>query len=295
MKYKNIHFIINPAAGNEVPILSYINKVFCDTDITWDVSITKKDKPIVDIVNSLKGKDIDIIAVYGGDGSVTEVAAALCGSDTPMAIIPGGTANVMAKELGLPLTAPGALQLLVGNNTRTEHLDMGTMNGKPFLLRVNLGIMADMILKVDSTQKNTFGQMAYGISALKTMVDTQPVKYTLTIDGERIETSGVSLTVTNAGNAGMGQFVLQQGISITDGMLDVLLLPNADLTTILKVAGNTVMSNDTDVVKHWQCKNVTIEMEQEQHFICDDHEETASLIAIKILPASLKILVPNHA
>jgi len=294
MKYNNIHFIINPAAGNEVPIISYINKVFCDTDIDWDVSITKKNKPIDGIVRSLIG-NTDIIAVYGGDGSVTEVAAALCGSDTPMAIIPGGTANVMAKELGIPLATLEAIQLLAGGDTRIEQVDMGTMNNKAFLLRVNLGIMADMILKVDSAQKETFGQIAYGISALKTMLDIQPVLYALKIDGERIEASGVALTVTNAGNAGMGEFVLQQGISVTDGLLDVLLLPNADLTSMLKVAGSTVMNSDTDVIKHWQCKEVTINMENEQHFICDDHEETALQIVIKVLPASVKILVPYKA
>src|ERR1700761_5133450 len=98
MKFKNIHFIINPASSKEEPILFFINKVFNDSAVDWDVSIIKKNRNAGVIAKKLIGKT-DLVVVYGGDGCVTEVASALHGTSIPMAIIPAGTANVMAKEL----------------------------------------------------------------------------------------------------------------------------------------------------------------------------------------------------
>jgi diacylglycerol kinase (ATP) len=294
MKFKHIHFIINPASGKEEPILSYINQVFDNSDINWDVTVTKRGISAGDIARTLIGKT-DLIAVYGGDGCVTEVASALYETAMPMAIIPGGTANVMAKELAIPIDTKEAIQLLISEQVSFKTIDMGLMNDHPFLLRVNLGIMADMILETDRDLKDNIGQLAYGVTAIKTIANAEPIKYQLEIDGKFVEESGVSLTVTNSGNMGIGDFALQPGISITDGLLDVILLKDTNLVSLLKVAGSTLLQNETDAIRHWSCKQVTITTEQEQHFICDDYEETARVLNIKVAPAAIQILVPLNS
>jgi diacylglycerol kinase (ATP) len=294
MKFKHIHFIINPASGKEEPILSYINQVFDNSDINWDVTVTKRGISAGDSARTLIGKT-DLIAVYGGDGCVTEVASALYDTAMPMAIIPGGTANVMAKELAIPIDTKEAIQLLISGQVSFKTIDMGLMNDHPFLLRVNLGIMADMILETDRDLKDNIGQLAYGVTAIKTIANAEPIKYQLEIDGKYIEESGVSLTVTNSGNMGIGDFALQPGISITDGLLDVILLKDTNLVSLLKVAGSTLLQNETDAIRHWSCKQVIITTEQEQHFICDDYEETARVLNIKVVPAAIRILVPLNS
>jgi diacylglycerol kinase (ATP) len=277
MKFHHIHFIINPASGNEEPILSYINRAFEKSSVNWDISVTKKEKSAGDIARTLIGKT-DIVAVHG--------------TDMPIAIIPGGTANVMAKELGIPLKAIDALELLVSGITKLKAIDMGIVNGHPFMLRVNIGIMADMVLQADRALKDNIGQLAYGVTAIKTIAEAEAIKYQLEIDGKIIEETGVSLTVTNSGNIGIGDFTLQPGISITDGLLDIVLLKDNSFISILKVAGSTLLQNETDAVMHWQCKQVVIKMEEEQPFICDDGEQSAKNLTIKVVPASLKIAVP---
>jgi diacylglycerol kinase (ATP) len=294
MKFKHIHFIINPASGKEEPILSYINQVFDNSDINWDITVTKRGISAGNIARTLIGKT-DLIAVYGGDGCVTEVASALYDTAMPMAIIPGGTANVMAKELAIPIDTKEAIQLLISEQVSFKTIDMGLMNDHPFLLRVNLGIMADMILETDRDLKDNIGQLAYGVTAIKTIANAEPIKYQLEIDGKFVEESGVSLTVTNSGNMGIGDFALQPGISITDGLLDVILLKDTNLVSLLKVAGSTLLQNETDAIRHWSCKQVTITTEQEQHFICDDYEETARVLNIKVAPAAIQILVPLNS
>jgi diacylglycerol kinase (ATP) len=291
MKFKHIHFILNPAAGSEEPILSHINQVFCQSGIKWDITVTRKNENISKTAKALIGKT-DLVAVYGGDGSVADVAYGLYGSDTPMGIIPGGTANVMAKELKIPLETLAALEVFKSGAAKVIKIDMGMVNKYPFILRINLGLMADMILKADRKLKDNLGQLAYGVSALTSLIKAEQVKYKLMIDGKRIDESGVSLTVTNSGSIGIGSFELLPGISITDGLLDVILLNDASLLSVLKVAGTTLFKNDSSVLKHWKCREVVISMDTAVSYICDDTERKAKRLRIKVLPNALKVVIP---
>ncbi|CAN5207389.1 YegS/Rv2252/BmrU family lipid kinase [soil metagenome] len=291
MKIKHIHFIINPASGAEAPILTDINKVFCESGITWDVSITKKDGDAYKFASAFKGKT-DIVAVYGGDGSLTEVAGALYGSRTPMAIIPGGTANVTAKELNIPLSSVDALELLKGSKSKVIKIDMGMANGEPFLIRINLGIMADMIIRADRELKDSMGQLAYGITAIKSIAQMDPVSYILQIDGKEFKENAVALTVTNAGSLGIGTMSLLPGISIKDGLLDVILLNDASIMSVLSIAGTTLLQNDSDILKHWRCKEVEISSDKLMPYIHDDVQKRAKKLHLKVMPGALKILVP---
>jgi YegS/Rv2252/BmrU family lipid kinase len=230
--------------------------------------------------------------VYGGDGSVTEIAGALYGTNTPMAIIPGGTANVMAKELGIPMDSLAALELLKTDDFIVRSIDMGLVNGKPFLLRVNLGIMAAMVLDTDAKMKGDLGQLAYGVTALRNIADSKSFAVKMVVDGELIEETGVSLTVTNSGNTGVGDFSLHSGISIDDGYLDILLVRHNDFFTLLKIAGSTLLQSETDAIQHWRCKKVTLTLEEEHAFLCDDCEGAATTLEIKVVPAAIKIIVP---
>lgn len=270
--------------------MSYINRLFIGSRVNWDISVTKKDKGAGEIARSLIG-NTDLVAVYGGDGCVTAVAAALHGKSLPMAIIPGGTANVMAKELGILTDTVEALALLLkGHRIRT--IDMGLVNGEPFLLRVNLGIMAAMVTEADRSLKDKIGQLAYGVTAVQTVAAAKPVDYRLKIDGQKIAASGVALTVTNSGNIGIGDFDLLPGISVTDGLLDVILMHDTDLSSLLKVAGSTLFQQESDVLEHWTCKNVTISLPKKQTYICDDAARSAKKLKIEIVPKSIRILVP---
>jgi diacylglycerol kinase (ATP) len=293
MQFSNIHILINPVSGKEEPILSYLNTALTGTGIHWEISVTTPDREAFDIARSLIGKT-QLIVVYGGDGSIAEVGRALYGCNTPMAIIPGGTANVMSKELGIPQDAIDAIKLIAGGRTKVIAIDMAMANHTPFLLRVNLGIMADMVLQTDRDLKNNFGQLAYGISAIQKLVQSTPAKFKLLIDGQEYMEEGVTLTVTNAGNIGISDFSLLPDINVTDGYLDVILMNNTDLMSLLRIAGTMLFQTESDVLKHWRCKHVVVTLEQPTSYICDDTGQQASIIDIKILPGVLKVLVADN-
>ncbi len=292
MQPKHIHFIINPAAGREEPILSFINNTFKDTDIKWDISITKEDGDAKKMALECLNKT-DIVAIYGGDGSIMEVAQALYQNKKPMAIIPGGTANVMAKELGIPIDTKEAIELLTSKNFIIQHMDMGLINNKPFVIRVNFGILSDMVLEAGREMKNTYGQLAYGITTLQTVSKADPQTFKINIDGEEIIESGVALTVTNLGNIGVEGFSFLPDISFSDGMFDIILLNEVDILSILRVAGSTLLQQESSVLKRWKGREITIELEKTQKFICDDCVMEADKINIKVVPDALQVIVPG--
>ena len=101
---KKLQVIINPAAGIGRPILQALNSGLKNTEIEWDVSITHKPGDAERLAKQAVEDGADIVGVHGGDGSVMEVASALRGTSTALAIFSGGTATVMSVELGIPTT-----------------------------------------------------------------------------------------------------------------------------------------------------------------------------------------------
>jgi diacylglycerol kinase family enzyme len=172
-------------------------------------------------------------------------------------------------------------------------MDMAEVNGLPFLIRVNFGIMADMVIEASRELKDKVGQLAYGITALKTMAASQPVSYHMIIDGAEVVQSGVALTVTNCGSIGIGNYSFLPDISVTDGHLDVLLLQDASLLSVLKVTGTTLLQTGSEVLLHWPCREVKILFAQPEPCIVDDFEHSAQSLHIRVLPGVLNVVVPK--
>ena len=110
--YKRIHVVINPAAGKDEPILNTLNRVFHKYGVDWQISITKKLGDATQMTREAVADGADLVAGYGGDGTQMEVADGVLGSDTPMAILPGGTGNAMSFELNVPHQLEQAAELI---------------------------------------------------------------------------------------------------------------------------------------------------------------------------------------
>ena len=165
---------------------------------------------------------VDLIVGTGGDGTITSCAAGVAGTGVPLAIIPAGTGNLLARNLGLPMDPGDALEVaLTGAD---KQIDVGLANGKPFVAMAGIGLDADMLNSTSEAAKKRFGYAAYVVSALRHLRD-RPIRATLTADDgppARLRTSGIIV-----GNVGW----LQAGLPLLpdakpdDGVLDVVVLP----------------------------------------------------------------------
>ncbi|HEY3977139.1 MAG TPA: diacylglycerol kinase family protein [Streptosporangiaceae bacterium] len=180
----------------------------------------------------------DLVVACGGDGTVTACGAGLAGTGTPMAVVPVGTGNLLARNLGLPLDVRGALGVALAGVNR--ELDVGVANGRPFLVMAGLGLDARMLGSTSEPLKKRLGWVAYVLAGLRHLRD-RPMRVTLRADGGPPQRRRAGAVI--AGNVGrlQGGVPLLPGAAPDDGLLDVVVLTASSWAGWLAVAMHVLL------------------------------------------------------
>lgn len=168
--------------------------------------------------------------MLGGDGTVLEAATGLAeaGSPAPIGILPGGTGNQMARALSIPLDPSRAVGALWRGETR--RLDLAILNGHRRVgIGAGMGLDAAMITRARGRLKATLGVASYVVSAIRAV--RQPVRFGLRaeVDGRIIEREGAVAMVLNLGRIFNGILEVAPGTSLTDGLLDLVIVDTRSL------------------------------------------------------------------
>jgi len=291
---KRVHVIINPASGQPQPILHYVNASFHPLGVEWDVFITKNSGDALRFAQQAVAEGVDVVAVNGGDGTVMEVARGVMGTLVPMAILPGGTANLVSVELGIPKDLAKAAEVIASDGSVVKKVDMGKIGTEYFLLRVGLGVAAEKVKLADRSMKDRYGIAAYSIAGAKAILGAQRARYRFNLDGEIVEESGVTCIIDNAGNMGRAEFRAAKNISMSDGLLDVILLQDFSIHTIA-VSLSSITGYEIDSTKafHWQAANIEIDVEPAMDIQIDGEMRGQTPLKIETLPQVVGILAPE--
>ncbi len=309
-KIKRIQVIVNPAAGQNTPVLATLNDVFQPLDIDWDVSITKKAGDARAQARAAVEHGVDVVAAYGGDGTVTEVASGLIGSNTPLAILPGGTGNVISIELGIPADLHAACRLAVGEKSKVHRIDCGQANEHFFLLRLSVGLEAQMVESTTRELKDRYGVFAYLMSAVQNLRQPSVAQFHMKLDGKEIDIEGVTCIVANSGNLGISGVKLLPTVDISDGQLDVIVLQQANLAALFEIMGGVLglrgpvlHSTSTEerniqfqqLLHCWQAKDIEILPTPSCLIQADGDLIGEGLIHCQVLPKAIQVLVPDSS
>jgi diacylglycerol kinase (ATP) len=295
---RRVQVIINPTAGQDQPILGVLNRVFHEAGVTWDVSITNKAGDAHRFARAAVEAGVDVVAAYGGDGTVMEVASGLIGSSVPLAIFPGGTANVMSLELGISSDLAEASALVCNEECAVVPIDMGQLGADQyFILRVGTGLEADMVEGADRELKNRLGTLAYALAALQAIQNPTMSRYQLTIDGLQIEDEGIACLICNSGNLGRAGIVLSSGVSVRDGLLDVFVLQQANLASLLSLTRDVLTQTEptTPALHHWQGREIALVANPNQTVQADGEVLGQTPVTAKVLPGVVRVIVPSNA
>lgn len=294
---KELLVIRNPRSGQGMTPLDGFLHLLHEEDYGITVRYLSRNLRVQDLLYDASKYHAVIAA--GGDGTVSSVAHAMIGLDTPLLAYPAGTANLIAQNLGLIPSVQSLAQTVMDGETLTIdlaeiHLQDQTFG---FTMIAGAGLDADMIRESEALKSN-FGALAYFMGVFKNLRATE-ADLLLELDGVAVRTKGMSVLLANFGMVNFG-IPIAPGIDPSDGLLSVVVVKgNTPLAIVPKIMDSFVsrMGLKTipapEGVEIYTCRSVRIQSDPPLPVQYDGEllDATTPLTA-RVIPHAVKFLVP---
>jgi diacylglycerol kinase (ATP) len=281
LKIKKVAVIINPASGKKIPILYIMNKFFIKHNIRYDVYVTGT-------TDSVIKKKYDCIVGYGGDGTFLEIGRKY--KEMPILLLHGGTANTLQKELNIPPDPKEALRLLL--KPKIKRIDSILVNHKKCFGKLQTGKHIKYWGKVKRDTKDLIGNLAYIISAAKSINENKKTKFLIKTDGQKENISAEIIIISNTGNFGLKGIKLSKQISPFDGYLDILVLKQKKISSLITAFFNMILNKKPKPFIHKRIKDIEIKTKSKLLWYLDDEIYKSDNVRVKVIPKDIKMIVP---
>jgi diacylglycerol kinase family enzyme len=164
-----------------------------------------------------------------------------------------------------------------------------------FLLRLSMGFGALFSSKADRELKDRMGRLAYLLSALRALQESEITRYRISVDGHPIEAEGRMCAVANAGTIGIRGLSLAPDIHIDDGILDVFVISRADVETLAAIVSSIMGGGRQEpALKHWRGKQIEVASEPVQRVEGDGERVGRTPAQVSVLHHGLDVVVPSQ-
>lgn len=295
----------NPAAGR-LPAKFFVSRAASLLrKYGWQIDIIESHsgEHLAELARQAAERRLDAVFVAGGDGSIGWALSSLVGTGTSLGVLPVGTANVWARELGLPVLSI-LNPLSVDHWARTlatippSNVDVGMCSGRPFLMWAGIGLDAYLIHQLEPRARwvKYFTSLHYAAIAFKNANYWGGVNLHVTADGRHIDGHFLLAIVNNIRTYVGGLARLSETIYLDDGLMDLWLFSGDTLWDALihfrdLLLGRHVHSDQAMCVHFRQ---LSIESETPVYLEMDGEPVPLekSRVEIRVQPAGLKVLVP---
>ncbi|HSM50905.1 MAG TPA: diacylglycerol kinase family protein [Thermoanaerobaculia bacterium] len=286
--------VLNPAAGSHRTLrtAAALQRLFARHAVRLDLLATRRPGEATALAReAAAGGDLDCLFAFGGDGTLREVAAGVLGGEQMVAVLPGGTTNVVAGALGLPRAPLAAARLLLERGA-PRLVDVGLAGEVPFLMQATAGLDARALAAVSPGAKRRFGRLAVVAAGLCEWARYRFPEIEIEADGEPLRATAVA--VCNLPEYG-GPFRLAPGGSFEDRRLELFLFRGRRRRAALGFAFDLVRG------RHPARPDVEIRPVEEVRLVgppavdfqVDGDPLRAALpLAIRLAPARLRLLAP---
>jgi YegS/Rv2252/BmrU family lipid kinase len=232
-RIERVLLIVNPASRRAARIRQRAERAFAKAGVACDVMPTEAPGHATTLARNHAHK-YSAVFTLGGDGTVMEVLSALAHQGPPVGILAGGTANVVARTLGIPLNPARAIPLLLSGDE--AQLDLGRLgDGRRFAIGVGVGLDATMIAEAPARLKKRLGFMAYVIGGYKAVLRNQKFALRLTVDGQLYERQASAVLIANFGAVLNNLIAFGDGILHDDGLLTACVFSPANLWDAFRI------------------------------------------------------------
>jgi YegS/Rv2252/BmrU family lipid kinase len=299
--------VYNPVAGRYPSRMLTERAASVLQQYGWDVEIetTTGGDHIFSLASQAVLDKKDSLIVVGGDGSLNKALPGLVGTETALGVLPAGTSNVWAKEIGLPglswtrwkALEESAHRLARGNIKR---VDVGLSNEKHFLLWSGIGIDAFIVHRIEPRKQweKNFTLVRYAANAVWSASKWQGVKLRIVIDDLNVEGKFMLAEVSNIRLYAGGFATLSPQARLDDGLMELWLFDGENLEEVLQQAWSLWSGKHVNSkrVKFMQFKKVILESDSPIHLQMDGEPEYGGMqVSISVLPGILKVIIPDQA
>jgi len=271
----------------------------------WSVELQLTEKPgdATTLARAAAQAGCDVVIVAGGDGTVNEAVNGLVGTQTALGVLPVGTGNLWAKQLGIPTyTLANPLRLHEAADGLAEgpiHLvDVGEVNDRCFLCWAGIGLDAQVTAAMEPRQRRTkrLGVLPYAIAAVLVARDFQGVRARVSLDGNVVRGRTLLILVSNIQQY-MGILNVAREARMDDGLLDVFVFKGLGfqyaVRHLLKIISQRYL-RDPQVV-HRQARRIEVWTEWAIPVQVDGDPIGTTPVTLKVVPRALRVLVPPSA
>lgn len=238
------------------------------------------------------GDKADFVVIAGGDGSLNAAAPALIDSGLPLGILPGGTANDLARTLGLPLDMIGAAKVIAAGRIRA--IDVGEVNGKPFFNVASLGMSASLADRLTRETKRRWGRLAYALTATEVLIEARRFGAVIRpAEGDEVTVRSLQIAVGNGRHYG-GGMIVEETARIDDGRLDLYSLEFRDIWKLpfMAFAFRKGRHGLADDVRTMSGSGFEIHTREPMPVNADGEIVTQTPAVFRVRPGAIRVFVP---
>lgn len=246
------------------------------------------------VTTGLAAGGFDRVVIGGGDGTLNAAIPGLLKAGLPFGIMPLGTANDLARSLGIPFELDGAAQVIA--SARPRPVDLGEVNGHPYFNVASIGFSAELAGELKAEAKKRWGKLGYGVAALGLLRRARPFIATLIHDGKAERISTIQVSVGNGRHYGGGMTVSEEARP-DDGMLDVYSLEVRHwwrLVALLPWLRRGTQGNWKDV-RAFRTTELELRTRRPRPVNTDGELTTETPAVFRLRPAALQVYAPPEA
>lgn len=243
----------------------------------------------------------DLVVAAGGDGTVGMVADAMvragAAGRAAFGIVPQGTGNILARELGVPLDAPSAVALLAGGATHRT-LDALRVGGRHYFTQLGVGLDARMIQATEREDQIAHGRAAYMAALVQSLADHRTTRFACRVDEMDVHVRGFQVVVANCATLGAAPFTWGPGIRPDDGVLNVCVYNARSALDTVKVVWKVLTSDHSrgKLTRYYAAsERVVIRSRPALDVQADGEIIGRTPVTVDLAPAVLRVVVPPPA
>jgi diacylglycerol kinase (ATP) len=232
---------------------------------------------------------VDLVILGGGDGTMNAGAQALAETGLPLGILPLGTANDLARTLGIPQNLHEACMVIA--NGRLRPVDLGWVNGFYFFNVANIGLGVRVATHLSGEIKKRWGVLAYLRGVVKAIKEHQPFAAKIQCDGQSATIRTIQIAVGNGRHYG-GGMTIAAGAEIDDGLLHLYAVKPVSWWRLIGIAVALRRGLERPAVERFAGKEIAIYTRKPMRVSADGEMATRTPAHFKIMPGAIQVCVP---